>query len=531
MLQKLKNGLQCHGHLWLLITAGVVIWMLHAYIHKDSLNLPDAAIYADTAKHIVQDNRVVTSVTWPQYLLYFGQNNDGLFDPQYAPLWPFALSLVYRIFGITDTSVRVAGLIMFLATVPVLYALFSRLFDKFQAKLAVFLYLINPQILIYSASGVTEPMFTFELAVLFYVLIVATPTAFFVSGVVVAAAVFTRYQGLLLILPVVGYIFFTQNKHRVSSLAWFGLGGSLSVFLIERKFPGALTHYLAASKYLAPASLGIHYLFGSEITRTLKQVDVTPFVLQPLLLLKRLVFNLYLGLKGGLTYTLPVILMFFYLSWFKKYTGKVRLLHRLVSLMWGIFFLSLLTMVFDYRYIFPLIPFMTIFAVDVMWQLFKKLQPERQTFWLTAFCFLFIVLPALTYNATGTALVHFFSGRGGKPTMHEVVARFVEKTVSPGALVVSDEAAHIAWYTGRRTIMLPANEQILANLDATMISADAVVLTNHPVTSSFGKAWDALVSSPSDFGKFKFVTQMDLPAEGNYYGVPLRIVLFTKKLF
>lgn len=509
-----------------LIFLGLVFWSVNLYFHPDYFNSPDAAIYADTARHILKQGRPLTNTTLPQHLIYFPQPDDKHFYPQYPLIYPSTVAVSFFLFGVSDFSVILSNLFFFLAAIPIVYLLAKQLFNQQIAFASSILYLTNPQLLNAGISGMSETIFGFELLLIFYLLMRNTQKAFFLAGIVFTLSFFTRYQSLVLLLPVIFFIGLIRGK-RIKSYLTFLSAAVLSLLVLEVIFPGTIKHYLFTSYYHTQVSLGTDALFPLDISQSLYVIDLSPLLAWNLIIPK-ILFNFYKLMKEGLFFTVPTLSVLYFLSLFKHYSPTVNRLKRLVLSSLFLLAISLIILIFDLRFIIPLLPVIIIFATDMLYTIFTRFSVAN-LFPIYLFILFFIILPGLTYNATGTGILRVLSQKELKPTIHQIVAQTIAANIKEDLTIASNEATHITWYALRKTVYLPKTPEDLIRIDRDFIGIGAVVLVSDPFAGSLDHQWAGLVNNPGNFGNFYFSQQLDLKQDENYPQIPVRILIFYPK--
>lgn len=513
----------------ILIFLGLLIWSVNLYFHPDYFSSPDAAIYADTARNILEQGYPLTTTTLPQHLIYFPRPDKEFFYPQYPLIYPLTVAFSFSLLGISDFSVILSNLFFFLAAIPVIFFLAKRLFNQQVALAATVLYMMNPQILGASISGMSETLFAFELLLIVYLLIQQTKKAIFLVGVLAILAFFTRYQSLALFLPIFFFISLSKGERIKNYLAFFS-GAILTLILLELKFPGTITRYLFTSSYHSQVSLGVGPLFGLEISRSLDRIDLTPLFSNWHLFTTKILFNFYKLLKEGIFFTIPVISLLYFFSLFKKYPLLASRVRWFVFSSFLIFIISLIIFIFDVRFIVPLIPLLIVFSTKILFDIFLSLSKKKYLTFTCLFILLFIILPSITYNATGTGILRVLSQKEPKPTIPQIVAQEVRENVNQDLTIASNEAAHIAWYGQRKTVFLPKTPEDLIHTDQNLTNIEAIVLISYPFSTSLGDQWDELIKNPGNFGNFYFIKQFDINKENNYPQIPIKILIFSKRL-
>jgi len=174
-------------------------------------------------------------------LMYFwyisDMNNLGHLPHGYTfpnNLWPIVISpffymLQSNIFLDLMYLQRVLSIIISVGTIIPLYFLCRKFFDKNYALIGVILFVFEPRIVQNSTLGLTEPLFIFlgtSTLVLFY----SNKTRYIcLSFAILALFCLTRYEGLLLLIPITVMYFVRFGKSKQSIIKYLLM---LGVFIL-----------------------------------------------------------------------------------------------------------------------------------------------------------------------------------------------------------------------------------------------------------------------------------------------------------
>lgn len=513
----------------ILILIAFVILLAYAFIHRDFLDSPDAVTYADMARNIAEKGRPLTSVTLPQHFVYFEKPEAGLFWSQYPLFFPLMVALGFIFGGVRDLTVVLTSAFFYLATIPLVVLLSRMFFGTESAFLAGVFYIFNPAMVNAAVSGMTETLFAFQVTLIFLLLTFKRVLPMILAGAVLATAFLTRYQGQLLALPLLVFVPILFGRLKFKAPLATLTGFLLVLMIFEVIFPGTISHYLVASRYFRDISLGLGTYFGLEISSSLERIDSSIVLFNWQVLGKKVVINLYRLVKEGLLFGGPLLAVFYFLSLFERGQSKAEKFKWFFLVTLAIFLVSSLVFIFDWRFVWPLIPVMAIFAA----QTFKKtvsslVSTRRVTLVIFIVGVVFLGGVFLTSNANGTYLLRVASDNFNEPTIHKIIARKVSEEIPDGYVVASDDAAHIAWYDRKRTVQLPRTIADLVTVDSYYQKVDAVVVTDYP-QGEWKSSWLTLLENPRDFGNFHFVKQFTIDAGDNFYNWPVRGVIYLRE--
>ncbi|MCX5713353.1 MAG: glycosyltransferase family 39 protein, partial [Candidatus Omnitrophica bacterium] len=166
--------------LWLLLIFAAVYIL--GNIGTGSLTTWDEAVYANISGTILKTGDWVVM-------------HDGgrpWFDK--PPLYMWCTAISYKIFGVSEFSVRLTSALFGVATVLLIYLFVKRLYDQRAALLSALLLLASPHYIHFSKMGMMDVMLTFFVTstIFFFWLGQEKPIFLFWSGVTILFAYFTK---------------------------------------------------------------------------------------------------------------------------------------------------------------------------------------------------------------------------------------------------------------------------------------------------------------------------------------------------
>lgn len=206
---------------------------------------------------IIAFNTYAISSDGPLYVeaasyYYQGDFKNGLAHP-YHPLYPFLISLVYRLIGDWEWAGLLIPIILSSIAVIPLYLIGLRLFNNQKiALISSIFYIFHPHLARLSSSMLTTGTFIFILVTAIYFLMKALDswhyTSFGLSGLFSLLAFLTRPDGIIILFMFLAWIVFIRFsgwwkgewKRKVSALLFFILPWLLValpyiVYLVTRK--------------------------------------------------------------------------------------------------------------------------------------------------------------------------------------------------------------------------------------------------------------------------------------------------------
>ena len=111
---------------------------------------------------------------------------------------------------------RIMSSIISVSTAIPIYFICKTFFKKNIAILGAVLFLFDPRIIENSVIGITDPLFIFFVTLTIMFVFIKESKFFYLSFIFVALAGFTRYEGLLLIIPILISFFVRRNFEKLT---------------------------------------------------------------------------------------------------------------------------------------------------------------------------------------------------------------------------------------------------------------------------------------------------------------------------
>ncbi|MGD0622086.1 MAG: glycosyltransferase family 39 protein [Thermacetogeniaceae bacterium] len=226
------------GALLLVLVAAFALGYWHAFYKATfhGLFINDAWDYASMARNIALGRGVLSEYLTPLGLAHLGVPQPDLWR---APLWPVLLAVFQKIFGFKDEASALAGGACFGACACLVFVLGRRWFNLPVAIAATLLYIFSSQLLIFSDSGLTEPLSVLLMLAWFYLLTGPRADAWWqplLAGAAGGLFYLARYNAGLFFLPGLVYIWWRPAlKRKPRPVRWTrrrrcgGRGGAFNV--------------------------------------------------------------------------------------------------------------------------------------------------------------------------------------------------------------------------------------------------------------------------------------------------------------
>ncbi|MCS6860422.1 MAG: glycosyltransferase family 39 protein, partial [Abditibacteriales bacterium] len=472
--------------LWtLLIFLVFAIMFGKSFTRTSGLQSVEAMDNAQLAYNISEGKGFVTNVIRPLSLAFKGMENvQSQPDAVNPPLYPFVLSIAFRLKGAYDQTVVLTSALFFFLLMPLVYLVAKRLFDARVGNWALLFCLLNAPLLSHSVRGVAVPLVAFLVTLLALTLAYAgtsraeaasresdktngiSPVLAAVIGVLLGLGALAQYSIGLLVLPVGIYLAQVSRSRR-----FVVLGAFLACFVIVIA-PWLYRNYRAfGSPFFCLRNyeflMGTTAYPGEVLYRRLEADLMTPFQFltqwrgAPMGVMRKYALTVA-GYYQQLPSLFNVLLMgFFLVSLFYPFQ-HLRVRRLRVALIWMVVMLVVVVPFFDARgsgvvALLPLVPLAMVFAaagfVRILDEWLKE--PLRRLTACAVTCAL-IALPLLTVLVLQKA-----PPDNPSATTLEILQGHIEKN----AIVVTNTPWEVAWVSRRKAIWFPETPQALEDID------------------------------------------------------------------
>jgi hypothetical protein len=426
--------------------------------------------FAQLGRNISAGRGMVTYVLHPLALSY-GNNALRQPDVTHGPLYPFLLALAFGAAGARDTVASGVSGFFYLLTVPLLYTLGVRVFNRAVGLITATAFACSSLMLEYAISGLHITLYTFLVTALFLTLYnlaagrkgqakevsaSAQTKLLFLAGALTGLLYLTDTVFFWLIPIMLGsVIWICGPQHRVGlvkflaplcllTLPWmlrnllltgnpvFGLRGLELWMNTGNYYPGRIAYSLYAEDfrrggYLIPGVIKKMLIGMNTVVQAMPQISDTWI----------------------LAFLLPCLL-FGYTSQAATMLRRVMMFSSL-ALLFGILIFQV-----DMPLFSCLVPTMLVFAIAYLTHLVR--QAKLSTFSLGTVATLLGITVA--YPLTSQIVLE-----GKQRPLQEIAAAVaLGKSAQPEEVVLSDSPEIVAWYTDRPAIQLPANDTKVADI-------------------------------------------------------------------
>jgi len=459
----------------LVVMGALFLFLVYSGAHVRELVDPDAMDYAQIARHLSRGEGFTTSWVRP---LSLGQVQNISHHPELlrAPLHPMVMSILFRAFGADHRAAAWAGGIAYLVSLPLVYLLALRLFNRRTALLALGLYGVNHFVLHYAVSGLEISLATCFITGL---LLVAhlylkaeepSPALAAGCGALLGLAVLTNYIYAALLLPVALLLLLRDGRKRWGA-ALLSVAACLVVML-----PWAVRNARVAGSPVATISTA-DFVTNTGTHRDLsvyrKYLEKPPSAIVHALKHPKEIWRkvrpvaLSLYADSDLNVGGPLVLAFFVAAIFLRFKAAGLRELRLMHYAWlGLMAIVMCLLAAHPRVVVPLSPLAIIVAsacfLTAADRLVDSVQgPKRKR-------------RALTWSIGGLLAVSWFPVFANTVTMEtRDTAQTDELRKVAGALkerkvgtIYTDQPWTLAWYGDMDAIWLPEDEDEMLALEA-----------------------------------------------------------------
>jgi hypothetical protein len=501
------------------------------------ISFSDSAKYADIAKNIVNGEGYLRSFTF-----FSGIKSDANFNLSWVADWPppfvpISIAFMFKIFGISDLSIRLTTLLFFVLTIVFVYLLAKKHYGYTAGLLSLIAVGFNYDMLKYSLSGGTEIIFIFEIVLGYYLLSLNKRWSNFTVLIVSVLMYLTRPQYFIFCIGFLIYYLFRyfMFKKAVAILSLV----ALSWIFVDILFlsSGVNSYYYSVLEF---AKYGLSSTNASDQLRGLG----SNFSLSTVIV--RLLYTLYNFYKALPDILNPYLFVFYCLAMIRLVISfvKRRLMDKDYFVASSLFstlllvFVTALTVPF-YRYLHPVIPLVYVVSigtlVSIVKSLTKGLSLENKSNYFEFFSFVLIIVFAVI-NTLG---IVFLDSRSislnrnfDKAPIYVEMSYKLKEITNKDMVIVTNLDTWGSWYGERKTIWFPVEPEMILPVSD---NNEAIYLTSYKMDDEnyyMTKKWREIFYDPENqtiLPDYKFVGEYEFKAEDNYERENGRSVLLIKK--
>lgn len=476
----------------LVAIAAVFVYLVYHGARASDLLDPAAMDYAQIARNLTRGEGFSTNLIRPMSLARV-HNISHHPDLYHGPLHPLWMSLFFRLGGPTAQMAAWSCGVAYLLSLPLVFYIASRLFDRRIAMLSLALYAINYLSLQYAVSGLETSLATLIATLLVLTLYwhlkapasSAAVTAALCGGIA-ALAFLTEYIYGSLLVPVLGAIAWRRGHYR-----WAEMIVCLAVFALVAT-PWAVRNTRVAGNPFFTLQLGEfvsnttthkgHALFRrfAPLPNPLSFMVAHPREMWQKI--RPMTLSMYESIPslGG-----PFVAAFFLAGVFVRLGDRALSDLRCVHYAWLALLTGLLCLVSgDARFLVALSPLVVIIAaatfvtlLDTFAERIQGLRRKRQVVAWSIGVFVGICW----YPVLGTTATWESRPTGSSDELKRIAGTLRERKVWP---VVADQPWALAWYGDLEAIWLPQTSEDLHAMESAVGPMRYMVLS--PLITSAG---------------------------------------------
>jgi len=548
-----KPQLHLVAPIFILTMSIVLLWFYVGLTSHGFLSFSDSAKFAGIARNITIGEGYKTSFNFFNKQLIDGSMELPAPAPSVSPVMTYLMAASLKLFGLSDLSIIIPSIVLFIATGLTMYFLGRKLFGNLVGFLSALVLITSLSLLNYATNGASEMLLIFEIIFALYLFSYKTKKTDIAGTVIIISMYFTRPQGFVFILG--------------GLLYWLLLRANLKKTIIY--FVSFIILFLLFDLVILTPLSGRYYFYsltrrGFNATVQVKIATSPSQQLQGIVavgapfisILKKFFYNIYNFYKLLPQIASPYMWGLFIIGLFKWGKDVAANSLKLATLFVVIitFLLAALTIPF-FRYLHPVVPLVYLFAtatlvwivreiVSSQWAMVKKwpiigcFKKEALIAGISGFLVLFFVvgqtLGAIFLDSRFKASR---TNRNKPPVYVELSWRLKEVTNSDD-IIITNLDTWGSWYGERKTVWFPLSPDQLTPPVGKENPFDAIYLTNYLIDDEnyyMGDEWRQIFYNPED-PENEFIAEnyelkeiIEIDSKDVYEKQDARAVLLVKK--
>lgn len=457
------------------------------------LTFSDSAKFAQAGKNMAEGVGSYISHSFFDVKILESFQPGQMFPAKFMPAVSWLLSVIFKFFKASDTTVVIAGIVALLISSALVFSIGSKLKSKIVGFMALIFFLSHYFFWDYGFNFSTEILFILEMLV-FVRLVIAKAPWKYLSLLPLLTMFFTRDQapiflGAIIATCLISFLLYSK-KSFTTKFAMVSVTALAFVLFIWYGFiyPGSILSpvRLSGSLNLTPAASSGTYLRGSyQPNITMQQFTSKVF------------YNLYNFAKSPERIIQPIILFLFTIGLFVKTKNKQIKTLNLVSLIAvALFVLATSATLPNARYVHPVIPLLCISAAISLQCLLDQLSLKLRPLFVILLSII-ILIPIIGYFTLDQRF-RAQSYNLNKEPAYKVISSIMAENIPQGELILTNLDVWAAWYYGLTTMWFPVSPDII---DVNSIkNIPFIVITNYKEEDgSFSLGdWSEVVYQPGE---------------------------------
>jgi 4-amino-4-deoxy-L-arabinose transferase-like glycosyltransferase len=208
---------------WLIPCLAIFAWFFSSEFR--GLALPEAMDVAQVGRHISEGEGFTTSFVRPLSLagVARAERHPDLYN---APLYPLVLAVAFNLFGANDRAVGLVSVLFGLLTALLAYFVGTRLVDQRAGALSAVLVSLSTGFLYASTSGLNITLLAFLITLGFYLILRHSGSLRWsiACGAVWGLTCLAEYTAVALIVPAIVLVVLAQRELRLKHAGAFAVG-------------------------------------------------------------------------------------------------------------------------------------------------------------------------------------------------------------------------------------------------------------------------------------------------------------------
>ena len=305
---------------------------------------------------------------------------EGYFPTGYLPLnfgWSTFLAPIFWIVNSNEmlelmNVQRIMSSIISVSTAIPIYFICKTFFKKNISILGAALFLFEPKIIENSILGITDPLFIFFVTLTIMFIFIKKSKFFYISFIFAALAGFTRYEGLLLVIPILISFFVRRNFEKLTIIK---LIIGITLFILIIMLINVTAYENSDLNITTPVFAGINFISNFVLLDNPNSQDEV-FATDTENKTQLFVNNGITKYLMYLAWIMIPILGLFIIPGFFLTKKKITKNKTILFIFLGVISLSPLYAyargIEDTRYLYPLIPILILFSCQFFDYLLKK---------------------------------------------------------------------------------------------------------------------------------------------------------------
>ena len=444
------------------------------------LQYPGAMDQAQIARNILSGSGFSTDMLTPLGVAV-GPNGAVSPDITHPPVYPLILALLFGAFGAKDAVVVWASLIMYVLCVGMIFLIARRHFSTGAAALSAVFFATGLECVRYSISGTSAMAGTFFMLWFWYALTapgVRGAWQYSKAGAILGLCFLTEYSVLLLLAPVIIYVFCVESRRRAIYAISLVVGfTAVSSIWLVRNYLVMRNPFFTID--LFDLLMHTNSYPGYDIHRTFVDVPsiISFMIAHPAELASKFISGIsvmYWQVPASVgLYVLP----FFMLALFTKIDDPALLAQR--RLLFALLAVQVIAISLGDQMSMHLIKFSPLVIVFASGYLLYMLQKSVPGQWKRG-----AILAAIVVGAAIPTGMELIGGAAPGQADAKPAAAQLERYLPQGVIVASDRPWAVAWQGRRRSIWLPLSlsqfngiEESTGRIDAVFVSRYAAPFT------------------------------------------------------